>query len=191
MTKASLLSLEQTDAAGLFTIIFENENHSEFVKFVNKFKDDAIRKNELRIILNQIDVMLQKGIEERRFRPEGKMSDGVAALPVYQSGLRLYCLRLSDNTRYKMKQDKKGRELFRQIVDETPEDLKKQLSYSDAIAIKLDGMLKQRGMSQRDLAKNTGKTEAEVSRWLGGTHNFTLRTLSKISIVLGEDVIVV
>lgn len=97
MTKASLLSLEQTDAAGLFTIIFENENQSEFVKFVNKFKDDAIRKNELRVILNQIDVMLQKGIEERRFRPEGKMSDGVAALPVYQSGLRLYCLRLSDS----------------------------------------------------------------------------------------------
>ena len=97
MTKASLLSLEQTDAAGLFTIIFENENQSEFVRFVNKFKDDAIRKNELRIILNQIDVMLQKGIEERRFRPEGKMSDGVAALPVYQSGLRLYCLRLSDS----------------------------------------------------------------------------------------------
>ena len=97
MTKATLLSLEQTDAAGLFTIIFENENQSEFVKFVNKLKDDAIRKNELRIILNQIDVMLQKGIEERRFRPEGKMSDGVAALPVYQSGLRLYCLRLSDS----------------------------------------------------------------------------------------------
>ena len=97
MTKATLLSLEQTDAAGLFTIIFEDENLSEFVKFVNKFKDDAIRKNELRIILNQIDVMLQKGIEERRFRPEGKMSDDVAALPVYQSGLRLYCLRLSDS----------------------------------------------------------------------------------------------
>lgn len=97
MTKATLLSLKQTDAAGLFTIIFENENQSEFVKFVNKFKDDAIRKNELRIILNQIDVMLQKGIEERRFRSEGKMSDGVAALPVYQSGLRLYCLRLSDS----------------------------------------------------------------------------------------------
>ena len=29
-----------------------------------------------------------------------------------------------------MKQDTKGRELFRQIVDETPEDLKKQLDYS-------------------------------------------------------------
>ena len=90
-----------------------------------------------------------------------------------------------------MKQDKKGKELLRQIIDKTPDDLKKQLGYSDAIAIKLDGMLKQRGMSQRDLAKNTGKTEAEVSRWLGGTHNFTLRTLAKIAIVLGEDIIIV
>ena len=97
MTKATILSLEQTEVAGLFTLIFEGEMQSEFVKFVKKFKDDAVRKNELRVILNQIDTMLVKGIEERRFRPEGKMSDGVTALPVYKSGLRLYCLRLSDS----------------------------------------------------------------------------------------------
>lgn len=97
MTKATILSLEQTENAGLFTIIFEDENQSEFVRFVNKFKDDAVRKNDLRIILNQIDTMLLKGFEERHFRPEGKMSDGVAALPVYKSGLRLYCLRMSDS----------------------------------------------------------------------------------------------
>lgn len=90
-----------------------------------------------------------------------------------------------------MKQDQEGRVLFRQIVDETPEDLKTQLRFSDLIAEKLIGILKSKGMSQRDLAKNTGKTEAEVSRWLGGTHNFTLRTLAKISVVLGEDLIYV
>jgi transcriptional regulator with XRE-family HTH domain len=50
-------------------------------------------------------------------------------------------------------------------------------------------MLKAKGFSQRDLARITGKTEAEVSRWLGGTHNFTLRTLAKISNVMGEDLI--
>lgn len=94
-------------------------------------------------------------------------------------------------TRYKMKQDTKGRELLRQLIDETPEDLKTQLRYSDAIAIRLEGLLKKRGMSQRDLARNTGKTEAEVSRWLGGTHNFTLRTLAKISVILGEDLIII
>ena len=88
-----------------------------------------------------------------------------------------------------MKQDMEGQKLFRQIVDETPAELKTQLRFSDSIAEKLDKLLKERGMSQRDLAKNTGKTEAEVSRWLGGTHNFTLRTLAKISTVLGEDLI--
>ena len=90
-----------------------------------------------------------------------------------------------------MKQDLEGRKLFRQIVDETPAELKTQLRFSDSIAEKLDKLLKERGMSQRDLAKNTGKTEAEVSRWLGGTHNFTLRTLAKISTALGEDLITV
>lgn len=88
-----------------------------------------------------------------------------------------------------MKQDMEGQKLFRQIVEETPVELKTQLRFSDSIAEKLDKLLKERGMSQRDLAKNTGKTEAEVSRWLGGTHNFTLRTLAKISTVLGEDLI--
>ena len=90
-----------------------------------------------------------------------------------------------------MKQDLEGRKLLLQIVDETPAELKTQLRFSDSIAEKLDKLLKERGMSQRDLAKNTGKTEAEVSRWLGGTHNFTLRTLAKISNVLGEDLITV
>ena len=33
---------------------------------------------------------------ERLFRPEGRLNDGVCALPVVKSKLRLYCLRLSD-----------------------------------------------------------------------------------------------
>lgn len=97
MSNARILSLEQTDAAGLFTIIFEGESQTEFVKFVTKFKDDAVRKNDLRVILNQIETILTNGVAERRFRPEGKMNDGVGAIPVYKNGLRLYCLRLSDS----------------------------------------------------------------------------------------------
>ncbi|MCZ8286906.1 MAG: helix-turn-helix transcriptional regulator, partial [Bacteroidia bacterium] len=34
-----------------------------------------------------------------------------------------------------------------------------------------------------------GKSEAEISKWLSGTHNFTIRTLSKIEAELGESVI--
>ena len=88
-----------------------------------------------------------------------------------------------------MKQDLEGQKLFRQIIDETPIELKTQLRFSDSIAEKLDRLLKSKGMTQRDLARNTGKTEAEVSRWLGGTHNFTLKTLALISTTIGEDII--
>ncbi len=42
---------------------------------------------------------------------------------------------------------------------------------------------------QKDLADKMGKTEAEISKLLSGTHNYTLRTLSKIEAVLNEVII--
>ncbi|MCQ2314920.1 MAG: hypothetical protein MJZ56_07130 [Bacteroidales bacterium] len=43
-----------------------------------------------------INKIAENGAFERLFRPEGKMSDSIVALPVISSKLRLYCLRLSD-----------------------------------------------------------------------------------------------
>ena len=48
-------------------------------------------------ITDLIDRIANVGAFERLFRPEGKMSDRVVALPVIKSKLRLYCLRLSDS----------------------------------------------------------------------------------------------
>lgn len=39
---------------------------------------------------------MEFGALERYFRPEGKLNDGVGALPVVACKLRLYCLRVSD-----------------------------------------------------------------------------------------------
>ena len=79
--------------------------------------------------------------------------------------------------------------LFREELAKIPQDVRKQVDMSWAIADKIDALLKAKGMSQKEFAHIMGKTEPEVSRWLCGTHNFTLRTLAKISVVLGEDVI--
>ena len=54
---------------------------------------------------------------------------------------------------------------------------------------KIHRLLTDKGMTQKELARKMGKTEAEVSVWLSGQHNFTLRTLAKISVILGEDLI--
>jgi hypothetical protein len=44
--------------------------------------------------------------------------------------------------------------------------------------------------SRRKKATNLlNKNESEVSKWLTGTHNFTLRSISKIESALGEKII--
>lgn len=80
---------------------------------------------------------------------------------------------------------------FREELAKIPPDVRKQVDMSWAIADKIDALLKAKGMSQKEFAHLMGKTEPEVSRWVGGTHNFTIRTLAKISVVLGEDLITI
>ena len=82
-------------------------------------------------------------------------------------------------------------ELFQKALSEVPNDLKIQIDLSFAIADKLALILEERNMTQKEFAKAVGKTETEVSRWLGGTHNFTLKTIAKISSVLGCNIICV
>lgn len=72
-----------------------------------------------------------------------------------------------------------------------PDDVKMELDMSFALADKIDMILREKNISQKQLAKQMGKTEAEVSRWLGGTHNFTLRTIAKISEALGVKLVTI
>ena len=98
MAKATIQSVKQTETAGLFTICFEGESYTEFQKFIMKGNDNATLNPDLQKILNALQRMLNAvGFLERYFRPEGKMRDRVAALPIETSKLRLYCLRLSDS----------------------------------------------------------------------------------------------
>lgn len=80
-------------------------------------------------------------------------------------------------------------ELFNECVAATPDDIKQRVEWSFEIADKIDGILKQRGMTQKEFARKVGRSEAEVCRWVGGTHNFTLATLAKISAVLDVPII--
>ncbi len=71
----------------------------------------------------------------------------------------------------------------------TPQDVKQRIDWSFQIADKIDSVLKERGITQKEFAKQIGRSEAEVCRWVGGTHNFTLATLAKISSALGVPLI--
>ena len=70
----------------------------------------------------------------------------------------------------------------------TPE-IKQRIDLSIDIANRIFDILEKKGMKQKDLAKLLGKSEAEISKWLQGTHNFTIDTILKIQEKLGEPVL--
>lgn len=82
-------------------------------------------------------------------------------------------------------------QLFDECFATVQNDVKMELDMSFALADKIDMILREKNISQKQLAKKMGKTEAEVSRWLGGTHNFTLRTIAKISDALGVTLLTI
>lgn len=45
--------------------------------------------------------------------------------------------------------------------------------------------MESKGLSQKDFAKLLGKNESEISKWMRGTHNFTISTIVKIEQALG------
>ena len=88
-----------------------------------------------------------------------------------------------------MKHSNETQQLFQQVLDGTPKALKLQVEWSYEIADWIDSLLRSRKLSQKEFAKMVGTSEAAVSHWVGGGHNFTLSTLAKISAVLGIQVI--
>ena len=79
--------------------------------------------------------------------------------------------------------------IFQSALNTIPEEDVIQVNLSFEIADKIAEILKRQNMSQREFAKKIKRSEVEVSRWLSGTHNFTLSTIAKISAVLGEKVL--
>lgn len=54
------------------------------------------------------------------------------------------------------------------------------IDFSFEIVDKIHHILESKGMSQKDLAVLLGKNESEISKWMRGTHNFTISTIIKI-----------
>ena len=79
--------------------------------------------------------------------------------------------------------------LFKQILEETPLETKTFVDkYSDLI-LRINQILREKGISQKELAENMDKKPSEISRWLSGNQNITLRSIAKLEAELGETLI--
>lgn len=82
-------------------------------------------------------------------------------------------------------------ELFRQCLSVIPEEQRAEFDLSYGIAERLDTLLKQKGITQHELARRLGKRDSEVSKWLTGRHNFTTSTIARIETAVGEKLVMI
>jgi len=79
--------------------------------------------------------------------------------------------------------------LFKKALDQIQPETRVYVSLSMEIAARIDDLLQQKGWTGADLARAFDKSPSEISRWLSGTHNFTLETLAKLDIVLEAPIL--
>lgn len=68
-------------------------------------------------------------------------------------------------------------------------EIRESVDMSFQIVDRIHEILTEKGMKQKDLAMLLGKKEAEVSKWMRGTHNFTIDTLVSIENVLRAPIL--
>lgn len=68
-------------------------------------------------------------------------------------------------------------------------EVRKRVDLSFLIVDRIHSILEERGLKQKDLAILLGKKESEISKWMRGTHNFTIETISAIENALGIPIL--
>ena len=80
-------------------------------------------------------------------------------------------------------------EWFKEKMAAVSPEIMLEIQLSAAIIARIDAILKKKGMTQRELARKLGRSEAVVSRWTTGFPNLTLKSIAEISTALGEPLI--
>ena len=79
--------------------------------------------------------------------------------------------------------------LLKEELGKIPPLTRETYFLTDAIASRIESVMKAKGINKKQLAQMTHKKPSEITKWLGGGHNFTCKTLVLISNALGEKII--
>ena len=79
--------------------------------------------------------------------------------------------------------------IFQEVLDETPKDVEIFVRWYADIVLRVNQLLKEKGLTQKSLAEKLDKRPSEIHKWLSGEHNFTLRSIAKLQAELGEDLL--
>lgn len=72
------------------------------------------------------------------------------------------------------------------LLKSTPKDVEIFVDWYADLVVRINQLLRENDISKKELAEKMAKKPSEISKWLSGEHNFTLRSLAKLSAELGE-----
>ena len=81
--------------------------------------------------------------------------------------------------------------VIERIKDRIPSFKYRMTRISIDIGAQIFEYMKNENLNQKQLAAKLGKKESEISKWLNGSHNFTIETIAKIEDVFDKDIIIV
>ena len=79
--------------------------------------------------------------------------------------------------------------VLQELLDETPKDLRLMLKMHAQIAMRVQELMEEAGISQKELAERMDKNPSELNKWLKSGHNMTLRSMAKLQIALEKPLI--
>jgi ribosome-binding protein aMBF1 (putative translation factor) len=80
-------------------------------------------------------------------------------------------------------------ELIENLIHEIGPEEQESTDRKMLLAARIHDAMKAKGMKKGQLAEVLGKRPSEITKWLSGTHNFTIETLWEIGDVLGTELI--
>ena len=77
-------------------------------------------------------------------------------------------------------------EEYDQIVASIPNEVRVEVDMEMAVSDRIYNLMSARGLSKAEFARAVGKRPCEITKWLSGQHNFTIRTLAMLTSFFGE-----
>ena len=86
---------------------------------------------------------------------------------------------------------KRAKTSLRELLGDISPEERAEARLSFQISNRLDALMREKGLSKKQLADAIGKRPSEITRWLSGEHNFTISTLAMLSTFFGQPIITV
>ncbi len=80
-------------------------------------------------------------------------------------------------------------EEYEALVATIPPAIHWEVDMEMAISNRICALMTERGLSKAEFARSIGKRPCEITKWLSGHHNFTLKTLALLSDFFGVPMI--